>query len=139
MQPAYNELKEWADAYWSVGWIAGMVIVWVMLFMLMSYCCFLCESNAKSGVVFFIAVMIICLASICLTVYGVFSLAIGGNAEVFVCRSLYDQDYDMLGKLLDKPGYAYAREPQTGIIGELLRPEGVNRSVVNVGLGQALR
>ncbi|KAH8319662.1 hypothetical protein KR074_003244 [Drosophila pseudoananassae] len=139
MQPAYNELKEWADAYWSVGWIAGMVIVWVMLFMLMSYCCFLCESNAKSGVVFFIAVMIICLASICLTVYGVFSLAIGGNAEVFVCRSLYDQDYDMLGKLLDKPGYAYAREPQTGIIGELLRPEGGNRSVVNVGLGQALR
>ncbi|XP_044314917.1 uncharacterized protein LOC108039599 isoform X2 [Drosophila rhopaloa] len=139
LQPAYNELKEWADAYWSVGWIAGTVIVWVMLFMLMSYCCFLCESNAKSGVVFFIAVMLICLASICLTIYGVFSLAVGGNAEVFVCRSLYDQDYNMLGKLLDKPGYAYAREPQNGIIGELLRPAGVNRSVVNVGLGQALR
>ncbi|KMY96329.1 uncharacterized protein LOC6736053 isoform X3 [Drosophila simulans] len=139
LQPAYNELKEWADAYWSVGWIAGTVIVWVMLFMLMSYCCFLCESNAKSGVVFFIAVMLICLASICLTIFGVFSLAVGGNAEVFVCRSLYDDDYNMLGKLLDKPGYAYAREPQTGIIGELLRPVGVNRSVVNVGLGQALR
>nr|NP_001137754.1 prominin, isoform D [Drosophila melanogaster]ACL83207.1 prominin, isoform D [Drosophila melanogaster] len=139
LQPAYNELKEWADAYWSVGWIAGTVIVWVMLFMLMSYCCFLCESNAKSGVVFFIAVMLICLASICLTIFGVFSLAVGGNAEVFVCRSLYDEDYNMLGKLLDKPGYAYAREPQTGIIGELLRPVGVNRSVVNVGLGQALR
>ncbi|XP_070140400.1 uncharacterized protein prom isoform X3 [Drosophila kikkawai] len=139
MQPAYNELKDWADAYWSVGWIAGMVIVWVMLFMLMSYCCFLCESNSKSGVVFFIAVMLICLASIGLTIYGVFSLAIGGNAEVFVCRSLYDEDYSTLSKLLDKPGYAYAREPQTGIIGELLRPAGVNRSVVNVGLGQALR
>ncbi|XP_037713639.1 uncharacterized protein LOC119549561 isoform X1 [Drosophila subpulchrella] len=139
MQPAYNELKEWADAYWSVGWIVGTVIVWVMLFMLMSYCCFLCESNVKSGVVFFIAVMLICLASICLTFYGVFSLAVGGNAEVFVCRSLYDPDYNMLNKLLDKPGYAYAREPQTGIIGELLRPAGVNRSVVNVGLGQALR
>ncbi|XP_039228551.1 uncharacterized protein LOC6532036 isoform X4 [Drosophila yakuba] len=139
LQPAYNELKEWADAYWSVGWIAGTVIVWVMLFMLMSYCCFLCESNAKSGVVFFIAVLLICLASICLTIFGVFSLAVGGNAEVFVCRSLYDEDYNMLGKLLDKPGYAYAREPQTGIIGELLRPVGVNRSVVNVGLGQALR
>ncbi|XP_043646290.1 uncharacterized protein LOC122615317 isoform X2 [Drosophila teissieri] len=139
LQPAYNELKEWADAYWSVGWIAGTVIVWVMLFMLMSYCCFLCESNAKSGVVFFIAVLLICLASIGLTIFGVFSLAVGGNAEVFVCRSLYDEDYSMLGKLLDKPGYAYAREPQTGIIGELLRPVGVNRSVVNVGLGQALR
>ncbi|XP_032570595.1 uncharacterized protein LOC6618802 isoform X5 [Drosophila sechellia] len=139
LEPAYNELKEWADAYWSVGWIAGTVIVWVMLFMLMSYCCFLCESNAKSGVVFFIAVMLICLASICLTIFGVFSLAVGGNAEVFVCRSLYDDDYNMLGKLLDKPGYAYAREPQTGIIGELLRPVGVNRSVVNLGLGQALR
>ncbi|KAH8401114.1 hypothetical protein KR009_003137 [Drosophila setifemur] len=139
MQPAYNELKEWADAYWSVGWIAGMVIVWVILFLLMSYCCFLCEANTKSGVVFFVAVLLTCLASICLTIYGVFSLAVGGNAEVFVCRSLFDQDYDTLGKLLDKPGYAYAREPQTGIIGELLRPEGVNRSVVNVGLGQALR
>ncbi|XP_017061997.1 uncharacterized protein LOC108101927 isoform X1 [Drosophila ficusphila] len=139
LQPGYNELKEWANAYWSVGWIAGTVIVWVMLFMLMSYCCFLCESNGKSGVVFFIAVMLICLASIGLTFFGVFSLAVGGNAEVFVCRSLYDQDYNMLGKLLDKPGYAYAQEPQTGIIGELLRPVGVNRSVVNVGLGQALR
>ncbi|XP_026842170.1 uncharacterized protein LOC6601287 isoform X3 [Drosophila persimilis] len=139
MQPAYNELKEWADMYWSMGWIAAMVIVWVVVFMLMSYCCFLCESNTKSGVVFFVAVMIICLASIALTFYGVFSLAVGGNAEVFLCRSLYDKDYDMMGKLFDKPGYVYAREPQTGIIGELLRPAGVNRSVVNVSLGTALR
>ncbi|XP_034653240.1 uncharacterized protein LOC117891744 isoform X3 [Drosophila subobscura] len=139
MQPAYNELKEWADMYWSMGWIAAMVIIWVMLFMLMSYCCFLCESNTKSGVVFFVAVLIICLASIALTFYGIFSLAVGGNTEVFLCRSLYDKDYDMLGKLFDKPGYVYAREPQTGIIGELLRPAGVNRSVVNVSLGSALR
>ncbi|SPP73374.1 uncharacterized protein LOC117582154 isoform X3 [Drosophila guanche] len=139
LQPAYNELKEWADMYWSMGWIAAMVIIWVMLFMLMSYCCFLCESNTKSGVVFFVAVLIICLASIALTFYGIFSLAVGGNTEVFLCRSLYDKDYDMLGKLFDKPGYVYAREPQTGIIGELLRPAGVNRSVVNVSLGSALR
>ncbi|XP_023037639.1 uncharacterized protein LOC6639735 isoform X1 [Drosophila willistoni] len=140
LQPLYNDLKDWADAYWSIGWIAGLVIVWVILFMLMSYCCFLCESNTKSGVVFFVAVMIICLASICLTVYGIISLAIGGNTEVFLCRSLYgESNYDMLGKLFDKPGYVYEREPQTGIIGELLRPAGVNRSVVNVSLDKALR
>ncbi|XP_064538070.1 uncharacterized protein prom isoform X4 [Drosophila montana] len=139
LEPGYNELKEWANTYWSIGWIAAMVIVWVMLFMLMSYCCFLCESNVKSGVVFFVAVLIICVGSICLTFYGVFSLAIGGNTEVFLCRSLNDNNYEMLGKLFDKPGYVYADEPQTGIIGELLRPAGVNRSVVNVNLGTALR
>ncbi|KAH8405087.1 hypothetical protein KR222_000907 [Zaprionus bogoriensis] len=139
LQPAYAELKDWADGYWSVGWIAAMLIVWVLLFLLMSYCCFLCEANTKSGVVFFVAVLIICLGSICLSGYGVFSLAVGGNTEVFLCRSLYAGNYEMLGKLFDKPGYVYAHEPQTGIIGELLRPAGVNRSVVNVGLGTALR
>ncbi|XP_017962035.1 uncharacterized protein LOC108654932 isoform X3 [Drosophila navojoa] len=139
LEPGYNELKAWANTYWSIGWIAALVIVWVMLFMLMSYCCFLCESNVKSGVVFLIAVLIICIASICLTFYGVFSLAVGGNTEVFLCRSLNTNNYEMLGKLFDKPGYVYAEEPQTGIIGELLRPAGVNRSVVNVSLGTALR
>ncbi|XP_001985778.2 prominin-2 isoform X2 [Drosophila grimshawi] len=139
LEPAYNELKEWANTYWSIGWIAAMLIVWVLLFMMMSYCCFLCESNVKSGVVFLIAVMIICLGSICLTFYGVTSLAVGGNTEVFLCRSLNDNNYEMLGKLFDKPGYVYAQEPQTGIIGELMRPAGVNRSVVNVSLGTALR
>ncbi|XP_033233574.1 uncharacterized protein prom isoform X5 [Drosophila pseudoobscura] len=119
MQPAYNELKEWADMYWSMGWIAAMVIVWVVVFMLMSYCCFLCESNTKSGVVFFVAVMIICLASIALTFYGVFSLAVGGNAEVFLCRSLYDKDYDMMdsgrGHIIthDNPGQSV--EAPTGL------------------------
>lgn len=139
LEPSYAELKDWADAYWSVGWIAAMLIVWVLLFLLMSYCCFLCEANTKSGVVFFVAVMIICLGSICLSVYGVISLAVGGNTEVFLCRSLEADNYDMLGKLFDKPGYVYAKEPQTGIIGELMRPSGVNRSVVNVSLGTALR
>ncbi|XP_023163306.2 uncharacterized protein LOC111594301 isoform X1 [Drosophila hydei] len=139
LEPGYNELKAWANTYWSIGWIAALVIVWVMLFMLMSYCCFLCESNVKSGVVFLVAVLIICFGSICLTFYGVFSLAVGGNTEVFLCRSLNTNNYDMLGKLFDKPGYVYAEEPQTGIIGELLRPAGVNRSVVNVSLGTALR
>ncbi|XP_051859745.1 prominin-1-A isoform X3 [Drosophila albomicans] len=139
LEPTYIELKEWANTYWGIGWIAAMVIVWVLLFMLMSYCCFLCESNAKSGIVFFVTVLVICLGSIGLTFYGVFSLAIGGNVEVFLCRSIQGPNYEMLGKLFDKPGYVYAAEPQTGIIGELLRPAGVNRSVVNVNLGTALR
>ncbi|KAH8384586.1 hypothetical protein KR093_001796 [Drosophila rubida] len=139
LEPAYTQLKDWANTYWGVGWIVAMLVVWVLLFMLMSYCCFLCESNSKSGVVFFVTVLIICVGSIGLTAYGVFSLAIGGNVEVFLCRSIQGPSYEMLGKLFDKPGYAYAAEPQTGIIGELLRPAGVNRSVVNVSLGTALR
>ncbi|XP_017838884.1 prominin-2 isoform X1 [Drosophila busckii] len=139
LEPSYNEMKRWANSYWSVGWIAGLLIVWVIIFLLMSYCCFICESNTKSGMVFFIAVLFICLGSIGLSIYAVISLAIGGNSQVFLCRSLYGHNYELLGKLLDKPGYVYAREPQTGIIGELLRPADVRRSVVNVQLGRALR
>ncbi|XP_017838886.1 uncharacterized protein LOC108597069 isoform X3 [Drosophila busckii] len=138
LEPSYNEMKRWANSYWSVGWIAGLLIVWVIIFLLMSYCCFICESNTKSGMVFFIAVLFICLGSIGLSIYAVISLAIGGNSQVFLCRSLYGHNYELLGKLLDKPGYVYAREPQTGIIGELLRPADVRRSVVNVQLGRAL-
>ncbi|XP_018804792.1 PREDICTED: prominin-2 isoform X1 [Bactrocera latifrons] len=167
LEPSYEELQSWSNSYWTAGWVAALVIGWVLLFGLMSYCCFLCESNVKAGVVLLMSVLIICLGSICITIYGVLTLAIGGNTEVFLCRSLYDattatanagitgttgnwgnnqladvsdaNSYHLLGKLFDKPGYVYAHEPQTGIIGELLRPEGVNRSIVNVSLATALR
>ncbi|XP_036334517.1 prominin-2 [Rhagoletis pomonella] len=165
LEHSYAELQSWSNSYWTAGWVAALVIGWVLLFGLMSYCCFLCESNVKAGVVLLISVLIICLGSICITFYGVLTLAIGGNTEVFLCRSLYDEaaagnggavgvagnwgnnagdvsdtsTYHLLGKLFDKPGYVYAHEPQTGIIGELLRPEGVNRSIVNVSLATALR
>ncbi|XP_039956469.1 prominin-2 isoform X2 [Bactrocera neohumeralis] len=167
LEPSYEELQSWSNSYWTAGWVAALVIGWVLLFGLMSYCCFLCESNVKAGVVLLMSVLIICLGSICITIYGVLTLAIGGNTEVFLCRSMYDAttatasvgvtgtagnwgnnqladvsdapSYHLLGKLFDKPGYVYAHEPQTGIIGELLRPEGVNRSIVNVSLATALR
>nr|XP_036231063.1 prominin-2 isoform X2 [Bactrocera oleae] len=166
LEPSYEELQSWSNSYWTAGWVAALVIGWVLLFGLMSYCCFLCESNVKAGVVLLMSVLIICLGSICITLYGVLTLAIGGNTEVFLCRSMYDAtatanagvtgtagnwgnnqladvsdapSYHLLGKLFDKPGYVYAHEPQTGIIGELLRPEGVNRSIVNVSLATALR
>ncbi|XP_067627769.1 prominin-1 isoform X2 [Eurosta solidaginis] len=182
LEPRYNELQNWSNSYWTAGWVAALVIVWVLLFGVMSYFCFLCESNVKAGVVLLVSVLIICLGSICITIYGVLTLAIGGNTEVFLCRSFYDgvgssngngygygnggngagnsfgagnnwgsnnnnptdnadasANYHLLGKLFDKPGYVYAREPQTGIIGELLRPEGVNHSIVNVSLATALR
>uniref|UniRef100_W8BIB1 Prominin-1 n=3 Tax=Ceratitis capitata TaxID=7213 RepID=W8BIB1_CERCA len=167
LEPSYEELQSWSNSYWTAGWVAALVIGWVLLFGLMSYCCFLCESNVKAGVVLMMSVLIICLGSICITFYGVLTLAIGGNTEVFLCRSMYDEingnggavgstggnwgnnnqladvsdasSYHLLGKLFDKPGYVYAYEPQTGIIGELLRPGGVNRSIVNVSLATALR
>uniref|UniRef100_A0A1A9WXI9 Prominin n=1 Tax=Glossina brevipalpis TaxID=37001 RepID=A0A1A9WXI9_9MUSC len=157
--PSYIKLQEWSNVYWTIGWVTALVIIWIVLFMLMSYCCFLCDANVKAGIVLFIAVIIVCISSICITLYGVTSLAIGGNAEVFFCRPLYDNNneinkmvlstqpdnndnhksYDMLSKLFDKPGYVYAQEPQTSIIGELLRPVGVNHSVVNVSLATTLR
>ncbi|KNC27769.1 hypothetical protein FF38_06963 [Lucilia cuprina] len=168
VEPQYVKLQDWSNVYWTSGWVAGMVIVWILLFLLMSYCCFLCDANIKAGVILFVAVVIICLSSICITVYGVVSLAIGGNAEIFLCQPMYDDGgsgkatsttsistdikwnmggkdnnknnaYDVLGKLFDKPGYVYLHEPQTGIIGELLRPDGVNHSIVNVSLATALR
>ncbi|XP_061400004.1 prominin-1-A [Musca vetustissima] len=174
VKPQYEKLQDWSNVYWTTGWVAAMAVVWILIFMLMAYCCFLCESNVKAGVLLFIAVVIICLSCIGLTIYGVLSLAIGGNAEVFLCKPLYDAGvsvvnrmdttgnmmmipydynsnsnninnmnsnnaYDMLGKLFDKPGYVYEHEPEVGIIGELLRPDGVNRPIVNVSLSSAIR
>lgn len=168
VEPHYVKLQDWSNIYWTSGWVAGMVIVWILLFLIMSYSCYLCDANIKAGVILFVAVVIICLSSICITLYGVLSLAIGGNAEIFLCQPMYDSDwndgspssgitsiistdikwkitnkdnnaYDVLGKLFDKPGYVYKHEPQTGIIGELLRPDGVNHSIVNVSLATALR
>lgn len=155
VEPHYVKLQDWSNIYWTSGWVAGMVIVWILLFLIMSYSCYLCDANIKAGVILFVAVVIICLSSICITLYGVLSLAIGGNAEIFLCQPMYDSAlmtdikwkitnkdnnaYDVLGKLFDKPGYVYKHEPQTGIIGELLRPDGVNHSIVNVSLATALR
>ena len=164
IQPAYEQLLEWSRLHANLGWLAALVIVWILAFMLMSYCCFKCEANTKAGILLFMAVIVVCLASACLALYGILTLAIGGNTSVFLCSALYDggledvddgssnrkvfagnynhnylEEFEMFSKLFDKPGYVYATETQTGIIGELLRPAGVNRSIVNVTLREALR
>ncbi|XP_037918454.1 prominin-1-A isoform X2 [Hermetia illucens] len=144
IEPIYNVALHVSAFLWGLSWTTSIGIAFILFFMFASLTCNLCNSNVKAAVLLVTCVCLICLASFFVLLFAFFSLTIGGNGEVIICRTLYGygdvdgEQYDTLGKLFDRPGYFYEHEPKDGILGELLRPPGSNVSIVNVSLASAI-
>ncbi|XP_055390329.1 prominin-like protein isoform X2 [Condylostylus longicornis] len=140
IEPHYKDLQSWEDKFWKMTWAIALLIVWILVFMSLTFCCFLCESRVKAAVIMVTCVIIICVGSFLLMIFGVITMAVGGNTEIFLCQPLFDErnEYEFLGKLFDKPGYVYETEKKHGIIADLLKPKENNKTFVNVKLTTAI-
>uniref|UniRef100_A0A336K270 CSON005264 protein n=1 Tax=Culicoides sonorensis TaxID=179676 RepID=A0A336K270_CULSO len=80
-------------------------------------------------------------AAIVLTIFIFVEMIVGGQTELFVCRTFYEvPNYTMLSKLVDKPGLLFLNEQSNGILSEILKtPEySYVQAAANVSISQAL-
>lgn len=157
------------DLYRILGHLCVITLTGIVGFLLVSFCILTLASSTHFRVAehsVSIAVVLMSLASIAITGYGLLSLAVGGQAHVFLCRhshssgpssstpkdiqynhyspdvavgnNSYDNKQPDGFRLPEIVGHLFD-QPPSGIIANLLRPPDVNYSLVNVSLTSALR
>lgn len=139
IKPAYDDVKELATSYWGLAFMVVAFIIWILFFVLLAFCCFLCNSNVKSAVLMVTSILFICICSVLLVVFAAITMAVGGNAEIFLCRHMFDGHYITLGQLFDKPGWMFRDPTKYGILSEFVRPYDFNDTLIDVTLSRALR
>lgn len=139
--PFLDDLTEAGHLHWILGLVTTLTTLMFTLTLLggLSCGCWHCEN--KAGISLVVGAGFIAVGSIGLAGFSIALLLIGGHAEVFVCRPLYDSpNYNVLGRLLDKPGIIFTKEPVNGFLGQILKPTGfTNGSLVNVTLAKVLK
>lgn len=127
-----------------VGWLIGLIscasALVVTLFFLVPMCCACCHVNNIAGTTFIMAAGMLSVFSVFLGIFTIFEVLIGGHAEVFICRALFEMpEYTIVGKLFDNPGIFYANPPVNGVFAELLIPSEPNaRQFSNATLTKVL-
>lgn len=139
IEPGYENLKELTTNYAGLVWTVIAFITWILFFMLLSFLCFLCNSNVKSAVLMMTSIIFISFCGIGLVAFVAITISIGGNAEIFLCRYMFDGRYITLGQLFDNPGWILRSPSKHSIIGEFVRPYDFNDTLIDVSLSRALR
>lgn len=139
--PFLDDLIEAGHFNWIFGLVTIILTLLFTLVLLGGLSCGCWHSDNKAGVTLVIGAGLLAIGSIGLAGFSIILLLIGGHAEVFVCRPLYDSpNYSVLGRLFDKPGLFFENEPVNGILGEVLKPTGfTNGSFINVTIARMLK
>lgn len=122
-QPFLEDFRGAGYSSWLIGLIASsaMLVVTLFLFIPVIFTCFHVENLAS--VMFMMAACLLSTFSMFLGLFTILELLIGGHAEVFICRALFESpNYTVIGKLFDNPGIIYSKPPANGIFADLLVP-----------------
>lgn len=141
VSPFLNNIIAIGHLNWILGLVTSIISLIFTLFLLLGLTCGCCHYENKASITLVVGAVLLGVGSIGLAGFSIICMLIGGHAEVFLCRPLYDSPkYSVLGQLLDKPGLIFAKEPVNGILGEILKPTGfTNGSLVNVTLAKMLK
>ncbi|KFB49997.1 hypothetical protein ZHAS_00018038 [Anopheles sinensis] len=139
----FDRYREIGAILWLSGLAATIMTLLVTLILLSALSCGCCHADSKAGITLILGAVCICIASLALSGFAMLEMLLGAHGQVFICHPLYNEpSYTVLQKLIDKPGLIYPKEPQHGIIGELLRqasPPGTQwPRPVQVSLSKAL-
>lgn len=139
--PLLDNLEEIGYNVWALSLSIAIAafIVTLILISGLSYGCWQVENRA--GTTFIIGATAMSLVAIVLAAFAIVAMLLGGHGEVFLCRPMYDYpQFNVLGKLFDKPGLFYVNRTGNGIINELLHPDGSfsNATKINATLANAI-
>lgn len=140
--PTIDDIEEVSRFLWSISLSTAVIIFIVTLVLVggLGYGCTRSENRARTT--FIIAATTMSLGCIGLGIFSIFVMLLGGHAEVFLCRPLYETpSFSVLTKLLDRPGLVYVNGTKNGIIADILKPTGtpLNTTSFNATLSDALR
>lgn len=140
VSPLFNGFKETSRLLWlfgistSVGTLITSLILTAGLLLGMIH-----EERAAKNA-FIIGASIIGMASLALVIFTIMIMLLAGHGEVFLCRPLYDSpNYQVIGKLFDKPGLVYENKTTDGIIDDLLQLLDASSTItINATLASAI-
>lgn len=140
--PVLDDIEDVSRFLWSLSLSTAVVIFIITLTILggLAYGC--SRSESRAGTTFIIAATAMGLGCIGLGMFTIFVMLLGGHAEVFLCRPLYDSpDFSVLTKLLDRPGLLYTNGTKNGIFADILRPNSMSTNVTtyNATVSNALK
>jgi len=120
---------------------ASLSTLMVSMILVGALCFSFSQKDIHASVTLIAGATTISLGSLALCVFAMSIMLLGGHGEVFLCRPLFESpDYNVLTKLMDKPGLFYSKEPVNGIVHELLNYPGLQRkSDFNISLASVLR
>lgn len=120
--PILDNLEDIGNILWNFALISAVFILFITLMLMcgLSYGC--CQSENRAGSTFIIGASSISVGSIILSLFVIFVMLLGGHGEVLLCRPLYDTPkYNLLEKLLDKPGIEFKDSTINGSVGDIFR------------------
>lgn len=135
-----DDLIEAGYSSWLITLVVCSSTLVVTLFLLIPLSCTCFHIDNLASVMFVMAACLLSLFSIFLGIFTTVQLLIGGHAEVFLCRALFESpEFTVIGKLFDNPGIIYSNPPPNGIFAELLLPSEQNaKKFTNTSLSSAL-
>lgn len=119
--------------HWLIGLTACVAAFVVTFFTQVPLTLACCRVETFAGSFFILSTIIVVVFSFLFGFFVIFIALIGGHGEVFLCRTLFEPDFNVLRKLLDNPGIIYANAPTNGIFQEfLITPDGSSFSNISL-------
>lgn len=140
IKPLMQRLQDVGDLLWTVSLSTTLTVLCISLLLSVGLLLGIIHAEAAAKVTFILSAVLIAVGSFGLAAFTIVILLAGSHGEVFLCRPLYDSpNYQVFGKLFDRPGWVYANETENGIINDYFALPSVDESkTLNITLGNAI-
>lgn len=140
ISPLFNGFKETSRFLWVLGISTTVGTLIVSLILTGGLLLGMIHQERAAKNTFLVGASIIGVSSIALAIFTVVIMLLAGHGEVFLCRPLCDSpNFQVIGKLFDKPGLVYENETTDGIIDDLLQLSDASSTVtINATLASAI-
>lgn len=140
VKPLMQRLQDVGDSLWTISLSTTLSVFCITLLLSVGLLLGIIHAEGSAKVTFILSAVLIAFGSFGLAAFTILILLAGSHGEVFLCRPMYDSpNYQVFGKLFDKPGWVYENETINGIVNDFLSTPNVNESKqLNITLATAI-
>lgn len=140
IKPLMQRLQDVGDSLWTLSLSTTLAVFCITLLLSVGLLLGIIHAETSAKVTFILSAVLIAFGSFGLAAFTILILLAGSHGEVFLCRQMYDSpNYQVFGKLFDRPGWVYQNETINGIISDFLNTPGVEQSKqLNITLATAI-
>lgn len=129
IKPLMQRLQDVGDLLWSVSLATTLTVLCISLLLSVGLLLGIIHAEGSAKITFILGAVLIAFGSFGLAAFTIVILLAASHGEMFLCRPLYDSpNYQVFGKLFDRPGWVYENETVHGIVNDFLHTPDVNES-----------
>lgn len=138
--PLMDHMQDVGDSLWAISLTTTLTTLCITLLLSVGLLLGIIHAEGAAKVTFILSAVLIAIGSFGLAAFTILILLAGSHGEVFLCRPMYDSpNYQVFGKLFDRPGWVYGNETVNGIVNDYLHTPDVEESKqLNITLATAI-